>query len=274
MRSKIDEITVVEVETLNRVKNTKILFENFTSRTNNSLHYNLEQDLYVKRNLDYFKDFNTRCREAANADANYNCDFFYITLRVHNHLMIETGYYSRMSLMSEISNKFVSRLNTCMGVKNQKKVGNKNKHYVAHSSTFIEARNKRGIQNLHHSHIVLGLYHTQSKKLNERLIRQALDGSYVGDEFGQANKLSELLQSIKVQRIYIGSREKRYSELKRVLHYSSKHCHRDADEFANFTNMKMVIRENNKNDRLDRLLGNTNRRVQGTRTIDASGIRI
>ncbi|MDB2668519.1 hypothetical protein N9Y74_01390 [Alphaproteobacteria bacterium] len=276
MRSKIDEITGVEVSTLNQSRKTKVSFENYYSDGKTSLHHNLEQDLYVKRNLDYFKDFNTRCREASNAGKDYNCSFYYITLRVRNRIISETNYYSRLSLVKAISEKFIRRVNAELGVKNQDSVGNKNRHFVAHASTFIEARTKYGNKDFHHAHIVLALYHSKAKILNTRkteLIEAALQCS-AGDLDFSENTLSELLQSVKVQRINVASREKRYNELKRVLHYSSKHCHRDEDEFANFTNMKMVIRENNKNDRLDRLLGNTNRRVQGTRTIGTSGIRI
>ena len=272
MRSKIVENSSVEEMTLNQSQNTKISFENYSSDKKTSLHHNLEQDLYVKRNLDYFRDFNTRCREAANAGKDYNCSFYYITLRVRNRIISETNYYSRLSLVKAISEKFIRRVNAELGVKNQNSVGNKNRHFVAHASTFIEARTKYGNKDFHHAHIVLALYHSKAKILNTRnteLIEAALQCS-AGDLDFSENTLSELLQSVKVQLINVASREKRYNELKRVLHYSSKHCHRDEDEFANFTNMKMVIRENNKNDRLSRLSRTTNRTTEITRSVDAS----
>lgn len=273
MLSKIAEKTGVEEATLNQSQKTKVIFENYISQQKTALHHNLEQDLYVKRNLEYFSDFNSLCRSACNGSNSYNCDFFYITLRLHNHISAETNYYSRKSLVKEISEKFVRRINFALGIKREDKVGNKNKHYVAHASTFIEARTKHGNKDFHHSHIVLGLYHTQTKKLNELLVREALDGSYVGEEFGEAKKLSQLLHSVKVQRINIGSREKRYSELKRVLHYSAKHCHRDDDEFENFQNIKITKRKND-NDRHNRLSGRTNRRTISIGDIDTQGFQL
>ena len=277
MRSKVGEIRGLEGRNMNQSQKTKVIFEKYYPKESNSLPYNPLQDSIVQKHLNFMKSYNTLCRQTCGGSNSYNCDFFYITLRVDNHYWKDVNEYSHMSHMECISRKFIRRLNSVLGVKREDQVGKDKLHFVGHASTFIENRNKfgniydyRGSKIHHHAHIVLGLYHTKSKKLNEESIRQTLDGSFVGDEFGVPMKLSSVLQSVKVQPINLGSQSKRYNELKRVIHYSTKNCRHE--EFSDFTNIK-IKQGNNKNDRLNRPLGRPHLRTPINRTTNIQGFQ-
>ncbi|MDB2432117.1 hypothetical protein N9W88_03625 [Alphaproteobacteria bacterium] len=200
----------------------------------------------------------------------YDPDFFYITLRIHNKIISETNFFSRKSLVKDTATKFIQRVNKGLGVKREDKVGKNNIHYVAHAATFIEDKTKHGNTDFHHAHIVLGLYETQTRKFNTELIGTAIEGAYCGD-FGAAMRLDEMLQSILVQSINIkSSSPKRYEDLRRVLHYSSKHC--GSDEFDNFTNRKMTIRDEGNGQA--GLYGTIDYRTKRNRKFDGTGILV
>jgi hypothetical protein len=277
MRSKVGEIRELEGETLNQSPKTKITFDVLHSGSSEPLQRNnLLQECLVQRHMDYFQEFSSLCRKQYKKDFNvknvgsYDPDFFYITLRIHNKIISETNFFSRKSLVKDTATKFIQRVNKGLGVKREDKVGKNNIHYVAHAATFIEDKTKHGNTDFHHAHIVLGLYETQTRKFNTELIGTAIEGAYCGD-FGAAMRLDEMLQSILVQSINIkSSSPKRYEDLRRVLHYSSKHC--GSDEFDNFTNRKMTIRDEGNGQA--GLYGTIDYRTKRNRKFDGTGILV
>lgn len=281
MRSKVGEIRGLEGKTLNQSQKTKITFETFQPRSSEPLQRNnLLQECLVQRHMDYFQEFSSRCRKQYKKDFNvknvgsYDPDFFYITLRIHNKIISETNFFSRKSLVKDTATKFIQRLNKGLNVKREDKIGQNKFHYVAHAATFIEDKTKHGNTDFHHAHIVLGLYpygyDNKKRKFNIELIRTAIEGAYCGD-FGAAMRLDEMLQSILVQSINIkSSSPKRYEDLRRVLHYSSKHC--GSDEFDNFTNRKMTIRDEGNGQA--GLYGKIDIRTKRNRKFDGTGILV
>lgn len=277
MRSKVGEKRGLVVETLKQSPKTKITFDIFNPKTKEPLNRNnLEQEVIVQRHMDYFQEFSSLCRKKYKEEFNvknvgsYDPDFFYITLRIHNKIISDTNFFSRKSLVKETATKFIQRVNKGLDVKREDKIGQNNIHYVAHSATFIEDKTKHGNKDFHHAHIVLGVYESKKRKFNTELIRTAIEGAYCGD-FGESMRLDDLLQSILIQRINVtSSSSKRYEDLRRVLHYSSKHCR--TDEFDCFTNRKITIR-NQDNDRLNRPLGRPHHRTPSNRTTNIQGFQ-
>ena len=282
MRSKVVKIRGLEGETLNQSPKTKITFDVFHSRPSEPLQRNnLLQECLVQRHMDYFQEFSSRCRKQYKEDFNvknvgsYDPDFFYITLRIHNKIISEIGdRESRKSLVKDVATKFIQRMNKGLGVKRVDGIGQNKIHYVAHSATFIEDKTKYGKDDFHHAHIVLGVYPygygSKKRKFNTELIKTGIEGAYCGD-FGAAMRLDEMLQSVLIQSINIKSTSpKRYEDLRRVLHYSTKHCSSDGFDF--FTNIKMTIR--NENNGQAGLYGTIDYRTKRNRKFDGTGILV